>query len=175
MRIFYLIVFFSFIFSQSWDIDTTCSYIKYVGNHTLHSWEGVSKDINFTLDCENEICSINISTPLEKFDSGNDSRDSNMLYYTESLSYPVVSFQSKGFNFNGQFDKSIDLVGNLNFHGIDEEIPVKIFLSKERDAFWGVCNFSVDLNLFKVDRPSLLMIKISEIIEIESKFKIISK
>ena len=175
MHIFLFIIFFSFTFPQHWEVDTTFSYIRYTGNHTLHSWDGVSNNIDFILDCIDEDCTINIASPLEEFDSGNDSRDSNMLYYTESLLYPIVSFESQRFKFNQTFDQSIDLVGNLNFHGINKEIPIKIFLSKEKDDFWGICNFTVDLDLFDVEKPSLLMIKISKDIEVETKLRLIKK
>ena len=168
-----VILLFSFIFSSDWSLDTTYSYIKYTGNHPLHSWEGISNDINFKLDCDNDDCTISISTPLEKFDSGNDSRDSNMLYYTESLIYPVVSFKSDSFRFDEQFDKSISLKGFLNFHGIEKEIPLKITLSNENNEFWGTCNFNFELSTFNVDRPSLLMIKISDAIEVRTRLKLI--
>ena len=167
------ILLFSCIFSSDWSIDTTYSYIKYTGNHPLHSWTGISNDINLKLDCDNDNCIINISTPLEKFNSGNDSRDSNMLYYTESLKYPVVSFKSNSFRFNEQFDKSIDVKGVLNFHGIDKEISLKIALSNENSEYWGTCDFNFELSAFNVGRPTLLMLKISDIIEVKTKLKLI--
>ena len=168
-----IILLFTSILSADWAIDTTYSYIKYIGNHPLHSWTGISKNIDFKLDCHDGNCIINISTPLEEFSSGNDSRDSNMLYYTESLIYPVVSFKSDSFRFNQQFDKSIDVKGVLNFHGIDKEILLKIALSNENSEYWGICNFNFYLNSFDIDRPSLLMLKISDVIEIETRLKLI--
>ena len=165
-----MILLFSFLLSSQWDIDTTYSYIKYTGNHPLHSWSGVSKDIDFIFDCSSSKCILKISTALENFDSGNDSRDSNMLYYTESLLHPVVSFKSDPFNYSGEVDKSIDVKGILSFHGISKEIPVKIFLDNKS---WGTCNFKFNLSTFNVERPSLLMLKIDETIEIETKLKLV--
>ena len=93
-----VILFLSIIYSTDWGIDTTYSYIKYKGEHTFHSWQGISKNIDFNLECNDEnICTLEVSTSLENFDSGNDSRDSNMLYYTESLLYPIVTFYSEEF------------------------------------------------------------------------------
>ena len=164
---------FSFIFSQSWVIDSSESYIKYTGTHRLHQWEGESKDITFSLDCKNQ-CSLAVSVPLETLDSGNDSRDSNMLYYTESLLFPDVSFVSNDFIFSGDFDTSVDIDGILNFHGVEKNIPVKIQLSNQGDNLWGTCSFSISLNEFNVKRPSLLMMKIYDEIKIEAKFKLLS-
>ena len=163
----------SFIFSQSWVIDSSESYIKYTGTHRLHQWEAESKDVTFSLDCKDQ-CRLAVSVPLETLDSGNDSRDSNMLYYTESLLFPVVSFVSNDFIFSGDFDTSIDIDGILNFHGVEKNIPVKIQLSKQEDNLWGVCSFSISLDEFNVKRPSLLMMKIYNEIEIEAKFKLLT-
>ncbi|WP_431605186.1 YceI family protein [Croceibacter atlanticus] len=76
-------------------------------------------------------------------------------------------------SYNGVFDRSIDLKGNLNFHGIEKEIPIKIILIKKNNEFWGSCNFAINLDEFDIDRPSLLMIKISNNIEIETTLKLI--
>ena len=173
MTILAILITSNLIFSQNWGVDTTASYIKYTGNHTLHSWEGISKNIDFSMKCEGNICELFVSTPLESLNSGNDSRDSNMLYYTESLSYPKVSFKSNKFKFTGNFDTSIDILGIIDFHGIKKEIPINVNLSRENNSYWGICKFNINLNSFKVERPSLLMIKISEIIEIETKFNIV--
>lgn len=167
-----IIIFTSLL--NAWQIDTTASQISYKGEHPLHSWEGTSREINFKMDCEKNICELFISVPLNSFDSGNDSRDSNMLYYTESLLYPNVSFKSKKFNFNSVNDTSIDMSGILDFHGIQKEIPIKVSLSKESNSFIGKCDFDIDITSFNVERPSLLMMKISEIIKIQANLKMIN-
>ena len=163
------------IFASEWSVDTAHSYIKYTGNHTLHSWEGISKNIDFSLRCDDDdSCSLGVSTPLESLNSGNDSRDSNMLWYTESLKFPHVSFTAENFKFNKIFDASINLEGNINFHGIEKKIPIRVTLLNNEDGLWGTCSFSINLDDFNVEKPSLLMISISELIDIESKLKIVS-
>ena len=173
MLYFIITLAFNFLYSQGWEIDTTSSFIKYTGNHTLHTWEGVSNNINFSIDCIDDNCKLYVSTPLEDLDSGNDSRDSNMLYYSESLLYPTVSFSSDYFTFTGEFDSSIDLEGTLDFHGIKNQIPITINLFKEKKSYWGSCEFNFSLDSFNVERPSLLMIKISDLINIKVKFHLI--
>ena len=109
----------------------------------------------------------------------NDGRDNNMLYYTEALQYPEVLFKSESFKFTGNFDTSIDVGGELTFHGITKEIPVKIVLYKDLDESsitrWGKCSFDISLDSFKVKRPSLLMRKISNEISINAELKLLSK
>ena len=171
-----LILLFSLALSQ---IDLEESYISYKGTHPLHSWEGISRDISFNMQCTGDHCVLDVSTPLESFDSGNDGRDNNMLYYTESLQYPEVRFKSESFKFTGNFDTSIDVKGELIFHGVTKEIPVKIVLYKDLDGstitHWGKCSFNISLNSFNVSKPSLLMVKISDEIAVNVKLKLLNK
>ena len=136
--------------------------------------EGISKDITFNLEC-NKHCNLSISVPLESLDSGNDSRDSNMLYYTESILYPIVSFKSEEFHFLEDFNSTINVSGIIDFHGISIPTQVKIILQETENGIWGTSDFSIGLDSFGVQKPSLLMIRISDIITIESKFKIIEE
>ena len=171
-----LILLFSLALSQ---IDLEESYISYKGTHPLHSWEGISRDISFNMECTGDHCVLDVSAPLESFDSGNDGRDNNMLYYTESLQYPEVRFQSESFKFTGNFDTSIDVKGELIFHGVTKEIPVKIVLYKDLDGstitHWGKCSFNISLDSFNVSKPSLLMVKISDEITVNVKLKLLNK
>ena len=171
-----LILLFSLALSQ---IDLEESYISYKGTHPLHSWEGISKDISFNMQCTGDHCVLDVSAPLESFDSGNDGRDNNMLYYTESLQYPEVRFKSELFKFTGNFDTSIDVKGELIFHGVTKEIPVKIELYKDLDestiTHWGKCSFNISLDSFNVSNPSLLMVKISDKIAVNVKLKLLNK
>ena len=172
---FYSLILFliNFIFCSNWTIDTTYSHIDYKGSHPFHTWNGKTNNINFDLNCKNEKCKINISSKLESFDSNNDSRDSNMLYYTESLLHPIVSIETDYFTFNNEFDKIIETNGTLSFHGINHNMPLKIHLSKSNNEFWGYCKFNIKLSEFNIERPILMMLKISDSIEIETKLKLI--
>ncbi len=163
----------NFLFCNSWTIDTSYSFIDYEGNHPFHTWNGKTNDIDFDIDCYKEECKISVSTKLESFDSNNDSRDSNMLYYTESLLFPIVEIKTDYFKFDGQFNQTISTIGELNFHGISTNIPLNIKLKKENEDYIGECNFDIKLTDFYIERPVLLMMKISDIIKISTKLKLI--
>ena len=94
-----LLVFLNLLISNELFLDLEGSYIKYYGSHPLHSWVGESKNFIFEINNKNEKNSIFISVKLNSFDSNNENRDSNMLYYTESLRYPNVTFKSNQINF----------------------------------------------------------------------------
>ena len=175
MRLFLLIVLMNLIYTQSWTIDSAYSYISYEGVHPFHSFIGKTNNIDFELNCENGICKLRIVTLIDGFDSGNNNRDSNMLYYTQALLYPTISYESEEFGFDGNFNRKLDLVGTLNFHGITYNLPIEINLKKDGNDYWGACNFKISLNVFNIDRPTLLMIPIADTIKIDTKLKIIEK
>ena len=165
---------FNILLCQSWEIEPSKSYIEYSGEHSLHSWTGKTNEFDFNMPCKGSFCSLEISIPIENFDSGNDGRDSNMLYYTESLLYPSVSFVSDYFSFAGDFNTTMELTGQLTFHGITKEITVKVELYENQFGTWGQCEFDISLNFFDVDRPSLLLKKISDGINVTAKFKFLT-
>ena len=88
------ILLISVSFSQN--IDIASSEIKYFGNHFLHSWIGVSNKATSTIiyDEIKKDGSVTIEVPLNSFDSKISGRDSNMLFYTDALDYPIVKFKS---------------------------------------------------------------------------------
>jgi polyisoprenoid-binding protein YceI len=98
-----------------------------------------------------------------------------MLYHTQALLYPTVSYQANEFDFNGDFNQNIELMGTLIFHGVASKFPIDISLKKNGNEYWGTCKFSISLKAFNIERPTLLMIPIKDTIEIEAKLKIIEK
>ena len=169
-----LFLFISIIFSQNFGFDNLNSHIKYFGEHPLHNWIGISENIFCSLNCNNNECYINISCPLESFNSGNDNRDSNMLYYTESLIFPNVTFKSNKFilnNFNDQFK----IYGILNFHGIDKNINSNINIINKDNYLIGSTQFKLSLNDFNIDHPKLLFFSISDTITLDINLKFLKK
>ena len=165
------ILLINILLCKTWEIDTENSHIKYTGEHRLHSWTGKTSEIDFKMPCNGDFCTLEISAPLESFDSGNDGRDSNMLYYTESLLYPNVTFVSDYFSFSGYFDEEMEITGKLTFHGVTKEITVKVILYENSFGTWGQCDFDISLSSFDVERPTLLLTRITDKISLTSKLK----
>ena len=169
-----ILLIIGFIFTQNLELDSINSYIKYIGKHPFHEWEGISTNINCLLECNNNKCSIKVSCPLESFNSGNDNRDSNMLYYTESILYPNVTFTSNIFKLNEGINQ-INIDGILNFHGIEKKIDSKISIIKEGLKLLGSTKFQLSLNDYNIKRPKLLFLSISDTITLDIKLKFIYK
>lgn len=158
------------------------SEISYFGSHPAHDWVGVTSDFKGGIVCNNlNDCTIKVRIPVDSFDSGNSSRDSNMLYYVEANKFRYVSFFSNSFSINDEtltIGSSIQIEGVIDFHGIKRNASMNVLIFPQDEFLTGIADFEIRLNDHNVDRPSLLFIPISNIIEIKcnlycqlSKFK----
>jgi len=134
----------------------------------ISGWTGQSNTINgqISIDFNNPSNSVvNISIPIISFDSGNDNRDSNMLFVTDEDKYPNLSFSSTDILAIDQSDYKVN--GLLNFHGIEIEITIPVKVSIDSNLIEFNSTFKVNLNDYNIERPKLLLKPISELIEVE--------
>ena len=79
-------------------VNTNESYIKYFGDHLLHSWEGTNNKVNglAVLDSKNKsLQKLAILLYVRDFDSQNSGRDAHALEVLEALKYPEINFYSE--------------------------------------------------------------------------------
>jgi|MDSZ01.3.fsa_nt_gb polyisoprenoid-binding protein YceI len=147
------------------------SEISYKGYHPAHNWIGTSTSFKGGIICKEnsfEDCIIKIVAPITSFDSGNSSRDSNMLLYTKSKDFPSVIFISDKFDIVG-FDKiNFEISGTLDFNGLKNKIKTTIQLFQSDESIIGKSNFKIFLDDYEVEKPQLLFIPISNEIDIEA-------
>jgi len=163
MRFLYLLLFVSFLSSQTYEIKG--AQIKYYGKHFLHDWIGISNDLNGNvfIDSDNSKYQVEINVPLISFNSNNSNRDSNMLIHTEALTYPNVRFISTNIIVN---QNSAMVEGNLLFHGVTKKIKSTAVIDIA-NGFAAKGSFNINLKDYNVDPPTLMFIKINNIIKIE--------
>ena len=163
MRFLYLLLFVSFLSSQNYEIKG--AQIKYYGTHFLHDWIGISNDLNGNvfIDNNNSEYLVELNVPLISFSSNNSNRDSNMLIHTEAFSYPEVIFKSTNIALN---QNSAMVEGDLLFHGVTKKIKSTAVIDIA-NGFVAKGSFNINLRDYKVDPPTLMFIKINDIIKIE--------
>ena len=105
------------------------STVTYKGYHTIHDFKGHSSDFKLTLNCMEDQCVADILIPVESFDSGNPSRDSNMLYYINYWDYPNVRLKSSEFKLPLSNTDMI-IHGELDFHGLKRNVELEILFIK---------------------------------------------
>jgi len=147
------------------------STITYAMNHLLHSWEGVSSEVNsviLTDEKRNTITQAAVSVKISSFDSKNANRDSHAIEATEALKYPTISFASNSIKQDGN---NLEITGTLTFHGVSKSITIKAEKKIVKNKAEITGNFSVNMKDFKIDPPKLMGIAADE--EIKLSFKML--
>lgn len=163
-------VIFSFIitiFNQSPIYEASTSSVKYSMVHKLHSWEGVSKDLKVATkwnEQKNEIEQISIVVNVASFNSGLSSRDSHMMEVLDGLTYPRILFSSSSVQYTPE---GIFVKGKLQFHGVERVIETKVKLEKMNRKLVFSGSLPILLEDYKVERPSLLFVKVDNKIQID--------
>ena len=167
MQLHIILSFIVSMFFQSPTYEASTSSVKYSMVHKLHSWEGVSKDLKVATkwnEQKNEIEQISIVVNVATFNSGLSSRDSHMMEVLDGLTYPRILFSSTSVQYTTD---GILVKGKLQFHGVERMIETKVKLEKvnRRLVFSG--SLPVLLEDYKVERPSLLFVKVDNKIQID--------
>ena len=136
--------------------DKTRSTITYSMNHPLHSWTGVSKEVNSVIltDVKKEkISQVAVSVRFASFDSQNANRDSHAMEVTEAITYPKINFVSKSIVAN---EDKLSVIGTLTFHGVSKIISFDVEEKKRKNTTEVTGGFEVKLTDFKIEPPSLM-------------------
>lgn len=133
--------------------------VTYILKHPLHQMESTSKEINCRIEIDpikKEIKAVSAQIDVMTFNSGNSNRDSHAMEVIDAITYPDVMFSSTSIVQNGD---SLKVTGNLTFHGITKTIVIAAATKWPPNRFVVNGAFDISLTEFKVERPSLLMVK----------------
>ena len=148
-------------------IDNSISSISYSGTHFLHNWDATNDNITGLIELnDNQISKIGVIAKVKDFKSGNSSLDSNSYRVLNALSIPNIVFRSK------ETVDSLDVVnvsGTISFHGIEKDLNVLLDKSTENNNISLTGKFIINLSDFNIERPSLLLQKINNEIDIDIK------
>ncbi|MFN4084455.1 MAG: YceI family protein [Spirosomataceae bacterium] len=149
------------------------SEIRYAMVHPMHSWEAVSKSFQCVIvwdESKQLIEAVAVAVPVKTFDSQNSNRDSHALEVLEALKYPNVTFSSS--QVSGQ-DQNWKVKGKLTFHGVTREIEFPITLKQTATSLEVTGGFTVLMQDYQIENPTLLGIKTKE--DIRLQFKVLAK
>ncbi len=146
-------------------IDNSISSISYSGTHFLHNWDATNENISGLIELnDNQISKIGVIAKVKDFKSGNSSLDSNSFRVLDALRIPNIVFRSL------EIIDSLNVVnvsGTISFHGIEKDLNVLLDKSAENDNITLTGKFTINLSDFNVERPSLLLQKINNEIEVQ--------
>ncbi len=141
--------------------------------HKLHTVVGTSKSpTGKARILPDGKVQVMVSIPVQTFDSGNSQRDAHVKEVLAAAAYADVSLKAvgEGVTVPTSFPTTIEKTfkGELTFHGERKtlEIPVKlVFESATRVT--ATTTFQISLEAYKVERPSLLLVKVDDAAKIE--------
>lgn len=153
-------------------VSTKDSNITYRLIHKLHKFDGVSKAVEgrgrILPDGKVQVA---IRAKVESFDSGNANRDSHMKETVEAARFPLVELKAQGeaptpTTFPTTVDRTFK--AELTFHGVKKlfDVPVKLTYASAT-AIRAEAHLTLSLDEFKVERPSLMFVKIDDAMQVD--------
>ena len=148
------------------------STITYHLVHKLHKFDGVCKSV----EGRGRVLSdgkvqVAVRAKVESFDSGNANRDSHMKETIEAARFPLVELKAQGDSAPpATFPATVDRTfkGELTFHGVKKslDVPVKLTYASATNIR-AEAHLSLSLDEFKVERPSLMFVKIDDALQVD--------
>ncbi len=157
---------------QAYTVDPAQSAIRFHVHHKLHSSDGRSSSIEgkAVVQPDGKVLAM-IRVPVASFDSGDANRDANMRDTLEAGRFPFVVFKgvttlvlpaASGKGIPATMD------GELEFHGVKQRVRVPVTLRFAPDGSASVTGkLSLSLDAYRIERPSLLMIKLDDACAVE--------
>ena len=143
------------------DVKTESS-VTYQLDHPLHEIEATSNDVSIRLEVDpgrKVIRSVFSDIDVTTFDSGNSNRDSHAMEVVDAIDYPDVTFSSTSI---AEAHDGFAVAGKLTFHGITNDLTAAVVPTWRVDTLEVRGDFAISLTAYHVDRPSLLMIPVSD-------------
>ena len=140
--------------------DKASSTVSYAAKHPLHSWEGVSHDVNCAMIYNDETKqpeSIAVSIKVASFDSDNNNRDSHAVEAMEGIKNPNVTFTSS--DIKAGDNGALVAKGNLTFHGVVKPVTLQATRKESDGKMALIGEFPVNMTDYKIERPSLMGMK----------------
>jgi polyisoprenoid-binding protein YceI len=120
---------------------------------------------------------VAVRANVTEFDSGNSNRDAHMKEAIEATKFPIVEFKgvASGVKVPTTFpsEQSVLVKGIVTFHGVKQavDVPMKVVFTSEKEVS-AEGRFQASLEAFKIERPSLMMVKVNDELVLETKFQL---
>ena len=149
--------------------DKSLSSITYGMKHALHAWTGTSKEVACAAEtnAEGRITRVAATVKVKSFDSQNSNRDAHMLEVTDALTHPNITFSSTTVTpeSNGYLVK-----GNLSFHGVTKPFEARVTEAQKNGRRIISGRFIFLLEDFGIERPTLMLVKTDNEVEVSFEF-----
>lgn len=145
-------------------VDPASSAVKFQIVHKLHRVDGQSKQIEGKAAVQEggKVLAM-VRVPASSFRTGDGNRDEHMLEVLEVDKHPYVVFKGIAQVGSGELPHQVTMTGELDFHGVTHPVTVPLTLEPGPDgSLRARGGFEVSLDAYRVERPSLLFVKIED-------------
>lgn len=162
---------------ETYTVDAAESVVRYHVVHKLHKVDGKTSKVEgkAVLDPDGKVLAM-VRIPVATFDSGDANRDAHMRETLDAGKHPFVVFKGlTSLVVPAAHGKRIPmrLKGELDFHGVVRPIDVPVTVDFAADGSATVRGkLTVSLDAHRVERPSLLFVKIDDACTIEFDLKL---
>ena len=146
-------------------VDAKASEVRYTIVHKLHRVEGASRDVEAKAVVKDDGSVLAMARiPLASFRSGDGNRDEHMLEALEAGKHPFVVFKGTARLGPGRdVPATLPMAGEVDLHGVATPVTVPLALAVQPDgSVRARGSFQVSLDAHRVERPSLLFVKIDD-------------
>jgi polyisoprenoid-binding protein YceI len=153
------------------------STVAFHASHPMHQVDGTSRSVEgkAVIDADGAIKTM-VRIAVQTFASGDSNRDSHMLETLEAGRHPYVVFKglgTVGSQAAGGKPVEVRLRGELDFHGVKRPVEVPVQVQFAADGSARVTGrLVVSLEAYRIERPSLLMVKLDDTCTIDVDLKL---
>jgi polyisoprenoid-binding protein YceI len=152
--------------ATTYSVNPQKSVLRYTIVHKFHKVHAESKLVQGKAALKPDgSLQVMVRAPIGSFDSGDGNRDEHMRETLEEPKYPYVTYKGVAKLADGTLPAKLDLVldGQLEFHGRKQTEKVAVHVDDAGPTGAHVTgHFTVSLDRYQVERPSLLFIKIDD-------------
>lgn len=174
--------------AEEWVVSAPSAATFYV-HHPMHEVVGTSSalygTITFAETVSNGETALDLSGLVKKFvqvdwktfDSGNGSRDDNILKFVDATKFPTITFQvAEVGNTKKEGNAWVaDLVGRLYVKGTKKEIAVPVRFIKEGNGYRLRARIASALTAHGIEPPKLLFVETDDPFEIDVDMLVVPK
>ncbi len=166
---------------RDWRVKPEASSLSYKLKHKLHEVVGKAAPASgLARLLPDGTLQVAVRANVADFDSGNANRDAHMKEVTEAHKFPTVEFKgvATGVKVPEAFPAKVPvtLKGQVTFHGVKQavEVPLTVTFTSAKEASTEG-TFELSLEAHKVERPSLLMVKVDDKLVLEPKLMLVGE
>ena len=134
--------------------------------HKLHKFDGVTHAVEGRAHVSGDQVQVAVRARVESFDSGDSNRDAHMKEVIEAARFPFVEIKAASELPLKNDERHLEAAAD--FHGVQKliDVPIKITWDNDRRARVE-CHFTISLEAFGVERPSLMFTRVEDALPIE--------